>query len=110
MAARRSSHPQFEASLVHRIVVVFAMLGLCLSAGRLGADPLGDDHPTILTRFEPPPGFDRTILDDGSFSAWLRGLPLRPEGSLVHLYNGALKSRQDVHAAVVDMSLGERDL
>jgi hypothetical protein len=65
---------------------------------------------TIATRFDPPEGFERREAAPGTFAAYLRSLPLKPEGSPVHLYNGNLKSRQDVHAAVIDMDAGERDL
>ncbi|HRH38950.1 MAG TPA: DUF4846 domain-containing protein, partial [Flavobacteriales bacterium] len=37
-------------------------------------------------------------------------LPLKPAGSQVHLFNGQLKSDQNVHAAVVDVSVGNKDL
>ena len=61
-------------------------------------------------RFAPPEGFARIPAPEGSFGAWLRGLPLKPEGSQVFLHNGAPKGRQDVHAAVVDIDTGTRDL
>ncbi len=49
-------------------------------------------------------------VEAASFGAYLRGLPLRPEGAQVHLFDGSLKYRQDVQAAVVDLSVGKRDL
>ncbi len=61
-------------------------------------------------RFTPPDGFVRVSVPDGSFAAWLRGLPLKSEGTSVHLYTGAPKWRQDVHAAVIDIDTGTRDL
>jgi len=61
-------------------------------------------------RFAPPEGFERIPAREGSFGAWLRGLPLKLEGSQVFLHSGALKSRQDVHAAVIDIDTGARDL
>jgi hypothetical protein len=69
-----------------------------------------DSGRTVADRFEPPDGFARVPLPAGSFSAYLRALPLKPAGASVHLYNGAQKARQDVHAAVVDLSVGTRDL
>lgn len=61
-------------------------------------------------RFAPPPGFVRAPAAADSFAAWLRGLPLKPEGASVLLHTGAPKGRQDVHAAVIDIDTGTRDL
>ncbi|WP_334145864.1 DUF4846 domain-containing protein [Hyphomicrobium sp.] len=65
---------------------------------------------TLAERIAPPPGFTRTPAADGSFAAWLRGLPLRSAGAPVLLHTGKPKWRQDVHAAVVDIDVGPRDL
>jgi len=65
---------------------------------------------TLAARLPPPERFHRTDEAAGSFGEWLRGLPLKPEGSQVLLYTGAPKARQDVHAAVVDVDVGARDL
>jgi hypothetical protein len=72
------------------------------------ADP--DTGLTVASRFAPPGGFTRLAVEPSSFGAYLRALPLKPDGTPVHLYDGALKHRQDVHAAVVDLSVGKRDL
>ena len=69
--------------------------------------PLGDD---LALRVAPPAGTSRIPLAEGSFGDWLRHLPLLPSGEAVHLYDGRLKSRQDVHAAIVDLDVGTRDL
>lgn len=45
-----------------------------------------------------------------SFAAWLRRLPLQPEGAPVVHFDGRLKPNQSVHAAVVDIDVGKRDL
>ena len=65
---------------------------------------------TVALRFDPPHGFERPIEPAGSFGDHLRQLPLLPAGTQVHLFDGTLKYRQDVHAAVIDMSVGNRDL
>jgi hypothetical protein len=65
---------------------------------------------SLDTRFPPPPGSARILVADGSFGAFLRGLPLLPRGADVHLYDGTRKARQDVHAAVVDLDVAPRDL
>jgi hypothetical protein len=46
----------------------------------------------------------------GSWGEWLRGLPLRPAGTPARLYNGQLKDRQEVVAAVVNIDVGTQDL
>lgn len=65
---------------------------------------------TLEARFAPPPGAARVAVADGSFGDFLRRLPLKPRGAAVHLYDGRLKPRQDVHAAVVDLDVPPRDL
>jgi hypothetical protein len=65
---------------------------------------------TLEHRFPPPAGFERAGAPDGSWAQWLRGLPMKPAGAQVHLYTGALKWRQDVHAGVIDIDVGDRDL
>lgn len=64
----------------------------------------------IETRILPPEGFQRKQLDSTGFGFYLRNLPLKPDGSPVYLYNGSLKGNQSAHVAVVDMSVGKRDL
>jgi hypothetical protein len=50
------------------------------------------------------------VSKTGTFAHFLRQIPLKTQGSAVHLYNGALKNRQDVHAAVIDLDAGTKDL
>lgn len=72
--------------------------------------PHSPDSRPLGGRIDPPDGFQRTILTPGSFGAFLRALPVKAGRPAVRLHNGALKSRQDVHAAVLDIDVGERDL
>lgn len=65
---------------------------------------------TLASRFVPPEGFERVAAEAGSFAAWLRGLPMKAAGAPVLLHTGAQKWRQDVHAGVVDIDVGKRDL
>ena len=64
----------------------------------------------IVTRFAVPAGYTRVHATPNSFAAWLRNLPLLPPGSPVVLHQGDRKDRQDVHAAVLDVSVGAKDL
>lgn len=67
---------------------------------------------TLEETFPPPEGFTRVSLPEGSFGAWLRGLPLRPEGTPVYYYNGAVayEASHPNIAAVVEIDIGKRDL
>jgi len=66
---------------------------------------------TLATRFLVPAGFKRVEQQANSFGSYLRCLPLKPHGSPVLYYNGSEKDNsRDVHLAVVDMEIGNRDL
>ncbi|MFO1173294.1 MAG: DUF4846 domain-containing protein [Hyphomicrobiaceae bacterium] len=65
---------------------------------------------TLAQRIVPPQGFQRVEVADGSFAAWLRGLPVKPAGSLVKLYNGLPKFWAGMPAAVIDIDVGDKDL
>jgi Domain of unknown function (4846) len=65
---------------------------------------------SLADRISPPEGFQRLRAPLGSWGEWLRGLPLKASGAPVLTYTGAQKWRQDVHAAVIDIDTGTRDL
>jgi hypothetical protein len=97
------------------LAAAFALLGVAAAeaeppyAWRAGvAAP--DAANTLSGRIAPPPGYSRPAAAPDSFAAWLRGLPLKPAGSPVLLHTGVPKARQDVHVAVVDIDVGQRDL
>jgi hypothetical protein len=64
---------------------------------------------TLGSRIAVPAGFERT-KDENGFVTYCRNLPVKRADSPVLLYDGSLKNRQDVHAAVIDMKIGKRDL
>lgn len=65
---------------------------------------------TVASRFPAPDGTARVPQSDDTFGAWLRTLPLLPEQTPVRLHSGRLKGNQGVHAAVIDIDVGPRDL
>lgn len=79
----------------------------------LQAQPYHWEHQPIerqVSDIEPPSGYIRLPLQDGSFGSWLRMLPLLPGGTPVHLYNGTLKRNQNAHFAVIDIDVGHANL
>ena len=65
---------------------------------------------TPAARFAPPAGCQRVAVPAGSWGEWLRWLPLKPAGTQARLYNGQLKTPQNVVAAVADIDVGTQDL
>jgi len=63
---------------------------------------------TLEDSFAAPSGYVRVRASEASFSAWLRGLPVRTDRIEVRAYNGEALVRPA--AAVVAMDVGERDL
>lgn len=72
----------------------------------------GSPPRTLLQAFPAPKGYTRAALEEGSFGAWLRGLPLRPEGTPVRDFRGeVLRAGDDARvAAVADLDVGSLNL
>ncbi len=70
---------------------------------------VNENGNSLSTRFNLPDGFERVIVDENSFGAYLRNLPLKPHGAEVLLHDGSVK-RNKVHAAVIEMEIGKKDL
>lgn len=91
-------------------LVVASFRHVAAAAGAYAWREPQDQSRTLESTFAPPPGFARVSAPSGSFAAWLRGLPMKPEVAKVMLFSGAEKARQDVHAGVIDIDVGTRDL
>jgi hypothetical protein len=73
------------------------------------ASPIVTTGNTIETRFQVPPQYERIKVETNSFGYYLRKLPLKPKGNLVRYYDGRIKHKI-VHEAVIDISVGKKDL
>jgi hypothetical protein len=62
--------------------------------------------------FPPPSGYTRVAVEPGTFGAWLRGLPLRPEGTPVLDFQGqqVLAGDDPRLAAVTELEVGTANL
>jgi hypothetical protein len=60
----------------------------------------------LVNRIPLPKGFSRIPVEKNSYADWLRHLPLKQDKTSVHLYNGELKSNQEVHHAIIDIDAG----
>lgn len=116
----RAEHCQYVCSpkFAGGLFVVLALNGACQTPIQQRTGPEHDVRlvvhdpadTTVALRFDPPAGFSRPGVPEGGFGSYLRDLPLKRHGAPVLLYNGRSKVRQDVHAAVVELSVGDRDL
>lgn len=111
--------PRPQRSDVRLLKLALPLCGWLLGAGLPATSFASPAHPWLsagarptrtLSDIPPPAGAARDPQAQGSFGAWLRGLPLRPEGTPVKLHNGRPKWTQKVHHAVVDLDLIPGDL
>ncbi|UOQ99804.1 DUF4846 domain-containing protein [Hymenobacter sp. 5317J-9] len=107
--------------LLSRLLLPLALPFLLVEAGPAPVGrPAGLSYPwlnkpgaasqSLAARFPAPAGCRRAPVAAGSWGEWLRYLPLKPAGTKARLYNGALKNRQEVVAAVLDIDVGTKDL
>jgi hypothetical protein len=70
----------------------------------------GEENPYAkISSIPVPEGFSRIVTKQGSFAEWLRALTLKKK-KIVLLYNGLPKKNQTAQFAVVNMSVGNKDL
>jgi hypothetical protein len=67
------------------------------------------DSLNIVADIAPPPGYKRMNLAKTSFGEWLKNITLKKDKH-VYLYNGALKRNQGAQFAVLDITVGNKDL
>lgn len=67
------------------------------------------NRKTVSERIRVPTNFERIKVDKTSFCQYLRDLPVKPDGTKIKLYNGDV-TEKDVHVAVLDIDVGNRDL
>lgn len=65
--------------------------------------------PLYAGEIPVPPGFHRIPDEEGSFTTWLRRLPLKKDKT-VYLFNGRPKANQEAQYAVLDIPTGRKDL
>jgi len=66
-------------------------------------------HCKIINEIPLPDGFKRLQSGDNSFAYWLRSVRLK-KSSTVYIFNGEPKRNQSAQYAVLDISVGDKDL
>jgi Domain of unknown function (4846) len=78
-----------------------------------------NDNKSLLTEpshsfkltgdIEPPKGYKRVEYAKDSFGTWLRNIAIKKD-THVYLYDGSLKKNQSAQFAVLDITIGKKDL
>ena len=93
------------------VLVVFAVsCGQSKSNNQVNSNTINKQGTTIEERFMLPDGYNRIEAESESFGAWLRKLPLKPDGSNALLFDGSEKPASGVYCAVVDLPIGTKNL
>lgn len=96
---------RFSALLSTSILLLFLFVA-CL--GREPAEPIPSRFKDVVS-IPAPNGFARVARDSTSFAHWLGKRTLKKD-NLVKLFDGSLKRDQSGSYAVLDMSVGNKDL
>ena len=68
-----------------------------------------NDSATVVSEIALPAGYKRIDVAQHSFANWLRSISLKKDKH-VYLYNGSLKRNQSAQFAVLNISVGHKDL
>lgn len=68
-----------------------------------------DTIPSTINSIPLPEGYTRIAAEKNSFTQWLRNIHLKKDKT-VYLYNGLPKRNQSAQFAVLDISVGNKDL
>ncbi|MFN5877345.1 MAG: DUF4846 domain-containing protein [Flavobacteriales bacterium] len=105
--------------LLFFIVLPFVQCGKASSEYKIKAPESGDaiarssmdtSGRILLERFNVPENYERTQANPQDFCFYLRNLPLKPAVEKVRYFDGGVKEKENVYAAVVDLPIGNRDL
>ena len=66
--------------------------------------------PSTIGKIKVPEDYRRLSLQTGSYAAFLRQLKLKPNDTIVNLYDGSRKGYQQAQYAILSLDAGDRDL
>jgi len=94
------------------VLPVFAILTCCFNDDHRLVSQLSHssaDSVTVVSEITVPSGYKRVDLPKQSFGDWLRNISLKKDKH-VYLFNGSLKRNQTAQFAVLNISVGNKDL
>jgi hypothetical protein len=107
----RSLRVLFKIIAMIRIPLLLILLAACTHVNsKVNPSIIYPNGKTVSERIRVPQNFHRLVVPANSFAAYLREVHLKPDGSLVHYYNGAIKQNDNIYAAVFDIDPGPKNL
>jgi hypothetical protein len=107
-------------SIVNTIIYFTALLTTCGASTqqvttvekvkKVNVKEINESKRTLEGRFNVPNDFERIAYSKGSFGTYLRGQELKTHGSLVQYYDGSFNDNTGPYAAVLNQSIGKRNL
>lgn len=85
--------------------ILFLVIGICLTSKSIYCQT----SRSIIGNIPVPRGYERIAQGSNSFGYWLRKGPLKADKT-VYLYNGQKKINQSAQFAVLNISVGNKDL
>lgn len=97
------------------IVFVIPILSICAgnNPGQLETSQtiwMDTTKSTLCERISVPENYQRIVTDSLSFAYYLQHLELKNSDAEVRLFDGSKKGNQRVHAAIINIDVGTRDL
>jgi len=94
-----------------RVLFLIILLAACKQlSGKADLPTIAPSGKTLGERIKTPLGYSRSSVTTNSFVGYLRNIPLKANGTLVHYYNGAVKPNDNIYAAVLNIDPGNKDL
>jgi hypothetical protein len=83
--------------------------GIDKNANGIPSNKLGENPYHTVGDIPVPSGYKRISVQRNSFGCWLRNIALK-RSRIVYLYDGSAKKDQTMQFAVLDLSIGNKDL
>ena len=74
-----------------------------------GSNTKSQNDFATIKKIPLPEGYKRITVEENSFAEWLRNMPLKKDRT-VYLFNGSQKINQQAQFAVLDISVGKKNL
>lgn len=107
-----------KPKMMNKTILIIFILAICMTKNHLFTQDY--DYPWLMDeesqkeyqvgKIPVPTGYKRIKYNPNTFQNWLQNLPLKRDEVNVKLFDGRLKSNQNIHFNIVDIDIGRKDL